>query len=390
MRWASQKNILKYAFLRAELSKRLTPPLLCNALLHASPTIRLTGLAVLCQEYHPISDEDIKVMKTVIPYVAKSLSASNATKMAEAICVSFLKRFLLMEGKQSELRNFFGFLLDQVYLNQLVYPGTTQEKEKVALPMLDKLISFSIGFVRYSTAKLSMEEISDRVVTETFFLKKLCSQEVFSSLLLLLHSIWDDTRRKTFESLKSVIRLCRRNHTPDLPPILVEPHYRENLTREAFILAGSPRERESDTGSMILASIYMAADISYRLEFLRNLLDIAKNKIFEKKSTLDDLCGSSVSLNGKSLPMTHGYIQTLWRCIIVARESTDESTLQSFLAELVELFIDSLNISLSVISDTAQENDDEARRTPLNVNAGKDNQLNHDFLCHFFSRKSLI
>ena len=54
------ENILKYAFLRAELSKRLTPPLLCNALLHARPKIRLTGLAVLCQEYHPISDEDIK------------------------------------------------------------------------------------------------------------------------------------------------------------------------------------------------------------------------------------------------------------------------------------------------------------------------------------------
>ncbi len=75
----------------------------------------------------------------------------------------------------------------------------------------------------------------------------------------------------------------------------------------------------------------MAADSSYRLEFLKNVLDIAKNKIFEMKSTLDNLCGSSVSLNGKSLPMTHGYIQTLWRCIIVARESTDESTLQSFM-----------------------------------------------------------
>ena len=376
LRWANFKNVTRYEFIQNKIISSYMPPNLLNdALMNTDMAIRLAGFSHLCDPHQPITEVNVAHLQSVLPYAMKSSSSSYVSKLLDVLS-SFMKRFLSSDNHQYLLRQFLLFLCEQLFLKQLGYPGTVLEKEKMALPLLECVFSFATESLMISTPTLDVEGNNARKQTGLLILQRILCSDMILSLISLLHSIWDNTRIVAFQLIIKIIEYAT-NNSLQLPKVLSCENEREKLIKRAHLFAQSARERESDTGAMMFAILFVSVQKTHRDQFLGDLLHTLDRQVNAMDIALKDITDESLLVEGQALPLVHGYIEALSLCLDQAQVnfSCDSCRSQNFICEIVTICCRALDVSLSVVSDFNKNEGGLFQRagqkgTPLNVNTG--------------------
>lgn len=348
-----------------------------SALLHSDVAIRVAGFSILTERRQLLTSAEIDLMRQVLPYALKSDSAGYAIEVVDTVD-SFLKRMLDHEGLQEQLRKFLLFLLNDLCLQQLSYPGTVLEKEILFLPLFELLFQFTVSTLR-KPSKISDIEDFSRAETRQVIVKSFMCDEVFLAFASLIHSMWDSTRAGAYKLLRKLIHHAFVENI-DLPDVLRLEKTRASLWDRGYHLAGSPRERESDSGAIMLSILYISSPHEDRPHFLERLVEVADQRVSDMEESLLVIIGKREStdvVDGRNLPLAHGLIQSLRMCVKEAKQMFP--AVEVSVKAITELCKRSLEISLSVVSDVDKGNlnGDNSGETgehrvsaPLNVNTG--------------------
>ena len=87
------------------------------------------------------------------------------------------------------------------------------------------------------------------------------------------------------------------------------------MFRKALNLAKSARERESDTGAMMLTILFNSVQGGARDKFLSDLISISSKQAEDMKCDLMKLTDESLAIDGHTLPLVHGLVQALKLCL---------------------------------------------------------------------------
>lgn len=292
------------------------------------------------------------------------------------------------------------FLIEEVLVRQGAYPGTVADKEGFVLALFDCILSFvsqdgtacSLAQpIRKSGGHCRKSPRAIEVKTMRHILACLLDNEPMSALFSLLYSIWDNTRASAFGRLCTLIQLA---HARDLrfPNRFSSPESLRYIQARAVYLASSPRQREADTGSRILAFIgnllliqqerrthivQLLALLSDRLGMMADVLGIVSNNSMNSavRPPTSTLLG-----DGTKMPMCHGLMMALRFAV------EDKSFLlgknDPFYESFIVVCCRAVQLSLSVVADLkegASLADEDfptevetscSNVTPLNVNTG--------------------
>jgi len=398
-------------FLRNEISNAITLDTLKMALIHESSKIRLVAF----QTMNPVvmsalgnnlaKDSikcillEIKLWKEALPYSFNSSDKEHMLVLNDTLH-TFLCRILDIEATcDSEpyiLKNFVNDLINNFFLKQ-AYPGTISEKESCALKLLESISMFA------SQTRLRKKETpKSRAIEKNWnssILQTLLSNNVFATLLSLLHSMWDAAREKAYNCTCQLIELARQENMT-LPHFFTSKDSYDALRARATHLASSPRQREADTGSKIIAILYLLlATHEEQLKYIKDLSQFTAVRL----SQMADFLGVALNQEGSNhntkriaaekseneLPLAHGLIQAL-RYIIDDKKVISISKSSEIFTELTDIFCQAIEVSLVVVADInvetdqsfEQEDGEEIKQrwrlarakktgsTPLNVNTG--------------------
>lgn len=414
-RQATAQKLISTASIADELTLRLKEEfgeeVLRSALTHSSPRVRLVAFAAMeaaipaldsVQTKLEAAKVEMGLWKLALPYAFKS-SGKEYTAALLVYLTAFLDRLALAEAKEFEnsetecrILPYFSsfideFLIDDIIMKQAAYPGTVLEKESFAISLLECVMSFAIrdDLTSISCKSFQLPGQTERRQTRTSehttlqcVSEKLISAEVLLMLLGLCHSIWDSTRGEAFKCLTSLAQAAHKKS------ICLPTQFRDKsvITRGIF-LSSSPRQRESDTGAIILAfACSVKAEHDARENFLVKLVSLLKDRIRTMNDRLREILApssgtaSAVTQRGLSLPLAHGLIQSVR--LIMGMNDIDRSTrfCKDVIVELVTLCCEAIQVSLSVVADLKDnpadkelEIDDLTEQedyVPLNVNTG--------------------
>jgi hypothetical protein len=385
-----------------------------NALIHSSPSIRLASFTAMepivssREGYSGIGDE-ILLWKFALPYSIKANESKEyRTHLLQSLCL-FLDRLSVLDAERSKpgtesdlpsLKDFVvDFLLNELVLQKGGYPGTVADKETFCIAILDCVLTFSTQDHEYGEDNIfpqngiifNRKRSTEERASMDEILTALLNENIFSFLLALVHSVWDPTRTAAFNCLIK-LAVFSKSKRLQLPPTLIAKEQRDFMYARGLHLTSSPRQREADTGSRILAFLYaVARNQDEKKHFLASLSDLINFRISKMADLLKDiLSGSSTLEHGAVFPLAHGLIHAARLCIeqntfesrLPERNETENSdSTVAFYEEMVDLFCNSLVLSLSVVADIREgetiDGMDEGTfdlkpgtgdSTPLNVN----------------------
>lgn len=400
------------------ISKYVSLDTLTKALGHDLADLRLSGFETIETVVSHICGRDIETEFAMWRiYVSMTMKASDRKEQSVTIIQSlilFLDRVSIHGAKTAEdahdkamesMTLFFNvnnFLINELILNHGIYPGTVTEKEEFALNLLEHLVAFVLqrssfavdganrNGIIFTRERHAIEKKAMRLV-----LGQLLTQEVFACLFSLLHTQWDSTRAAGFGVLTKLVQAAHDSGI-DLPTGYVGCDGRSSLISRGMYLASSPRQREAETGSQLLAFLYMALqDHDEKLTFLLNLVDCLESRIFAMKASLQKILSTNEPRAaveaGQNLPLAHGLIHAILLLthhvdsleIPTNRDLQRPCPIPCHLYErLTAIFCDALHLSLTIVADVREDEDIKgvdkqigelqlgSSSTPLNVNTG--------------------
>jgi len=291
------------------------------------------------------------------------------------------------------------FLITEVIVQQGAYPGTVADKEGFVLALFQCILSFAcqdgaaLEPARPRVKPGGRCRKSPRVIEVTSMrsiLMYLLAAEPMSALFSLLHSMWDNTRDAAFTCLCDLVQQAHARGLL-LPDRFALPKSVGYNQARSLHLASSPRQREADTGSKILAFICAAFKSEEErrdhnmctLTLLLGRLDIMADVLGVKlkpsgihfAATDDSLLG-----DGTKIPMAHGLMVAIR--LTVESKSILLGKNDAFYERFVMVCCRALQLSLSVVADlkegatlaeeewSHQEERSHSTTAPLNVNTG--------------------
>ena len=341
---------------------------------------------------------EMSMWESALPYALKSTGKEYIASLLQTL-TCFLGRLYVVESEQREdstsndqpLAMFSSFvnhfLIGTIFVKQAAYPGTVVEKEQFAVSLLRCVIRFAIQGEMMSTDRIVFpkpgqpshlqsgvcEFATLRCITEN-----LLSLDVLAAVVSLCHSIWDATRTEGFACLISLVQAATR-----IGMTLPHQFYDESVMARGVFLSSSPRQREADTGAMILAFTACArAQTAAQEGFLLEILSLLDDRIDKMRESLQEImsldsCDVVVIEKGRTLPLAHGLIQSVGLVIDATNNIYDSKFSQDTIVRLVDVCILSIQTSLSVVADVKDgetlEGMNSSERTssvPLNVNTG--------------------
>jgi hypothetical protein len=395
--------------LRTSLREKFPSDLVRSSLTHSSERVRLAAFAAL----EPVlSTRDSIGRHTAVLYVelemweaalyaVKSTGKEYiATILQTLVCC--LDRLVIAETQEftsdnQPLPRYAGFVNDvlvrTILLKQAAYPGTVSDKEQFAISLLRCVMnvamrSDSLMIDRHACQKQAPTACrhSPACVLATLrsIREKLLSLEVLSMIISLCQSMWDATRSEAFSCLVSLTRVAYRNGIP-LPP-----QFRDELELgRGVYLSASPRQREADTGAIILAfhSCAKASTVA-RESFLVWLTSMLKERVDGLRQSLNEIlmngdCHESPTIEkGLALPLAHGVTKSVRFIIEVSPADTLGVFSRDIIEKLIEICLQAIQVSLSVVADVKDgeylegmedfsgNSEGRASTVPLNVNTG--------------------
>jgi hypothetical protein len=400
--------------LRASIKGKFPESLLRSSLTHSSQRVRLVAFAALepvLSTYDSIRTKpeaaylEMDMWQSALPYAFKSTGKEYIASLLQYL-TSFLDRLSLAEadevdGSASDCQTLprFGrfvndFLIGTIIVKQAAYPGTVLEKEQFAVSLLRCIISVAIRDdllsidrkVFQKPGQTSLRQIRRcELATLQCVTENLLSVEVLLTLVALCHSIWDATRSEAFTCLISLVQAAKSNNIA-----LPKQFYDESVMTRGLFLSSSPRQREADTGAIILAfASCTKANKTAQENFLVELLALLNERIEKMRGSLSEIlmpndghASSTVTQKGLALPLAHGLIQSVRRIIETKDANSAQQYSQDTVVRLVNLCIKSIQISLSVVADVKDGETLEGMEgmivhsaegtdaVPLNVNTG--------------------
>jgi hypothetical protein len=299
--------------------------------------------------------------------------------------LSFIDRLCLREGEavsavtapsESTLPVLLSFVVDFLLLDlfgkKTSYPGASQEKESFALSLMqciivfvarDQNIAFGNKLLPKNGAVFQRRRHPIENATVHEIRKVLLGAAVLSSVVTLLHSVWDHTRSSASSILRALV-LVGKECSINLPAEYLTEAPRLALETRSLYLASSPRQREADTGARSLALLFLSAPTyQSRLRCFERLVDILKNRLAMMKEVLGAAMDDKESVSGTQLPLAHGVIQAIRMIIDDLQEPVLDTEYAQQFSRLTEIFCQSLQISLSVVADIRDEQEMESADT---------------------------
>lgn len=290
------------------------------------------------------------------------------------------------------------FLITDLMVRRGTYPGTISDKEEFALGLLQCIISFASQ--DESVKPKARRQRESRMIETTAMnqiLTFLLGDEPMSALFSLLHSMWDNTRTAAFACLCRLLELAHARNLV-VSNRFSAPESIRYIQARAIYLASSPRQREADTGSKLLALIAATCKtedarrehaagiltlLSERLDITSRVLGVvfSTSSIDEINESGDNLVG-----DGTKMPMAHGLMMAL-RLVVNNHSMDKDKNNTKFYTSFASICCRALQLSLSVVADLKKEGttiDDEeswsdeyesssrghSSSAPLNVNTG--------------------
>ena len=423
--------------LRKSISEHISLNLLKCALVNASSSIRLVGYSsidVIIASHYSTSNTfervqyEVQLWIETLPYACKCSEKEYAFKMLQYVA-ALLHRIALatenasqiMDKSKPEANNLLqsfvcDFLIRDLCLKQGSYPGTALEKEQFILSLMRCILTFiSDSFPSFvpilspgqkqkkshSKGVIGKKQVTKRSFSESYYitmkkiLQELLSNDVFSSLLSLQHSMWDRTRSTAFELCRDILHCAlhlrdTQSEKVSLPYFLITMSNRNTLYARAVHLASSPRQRESDTGAKLLALLFASTVPSHRGVFISDLLNLLEHRLETMQTSLRKVLSlessglQETATHGDAtyeLPLAHGLIQALRLSVEFAKfdcfplnsacannennPNLDEKgiphgsdSLTSIYEHIVLVCCRSIEVSLAVVSDLKQDDDD--------------------------------
>ncbi len=392
--------------LQDKISSVITLDDLKIALIHESSKIRLVAFqtigSILTSTLGDNAAKDptrcilceVNLWKGALPYFFNSSEKELMLVLNDTLQI-FLRKILDTEAATNSrphiLENFVNDLINNLFLKQ-AYPGTISQKESFALKMLDSILIFALQTRKSSAIKKNWH---------SSIIQILISHSVFATLLSLLHSMWDATREKAYSCICQLIEVVKQENLT-LPHFFTSKYSYNALQARATHLASSPRQREADTGSKMIAILFLVLtspteqvkyieDLSQytakRLSLMANFLGVVLNQ--DKGKILDTKTTTTVEESDNELPLAHGLIQAL-KLIINAKKVMDTPKSSEIFTKLTNIFCEAIEVSLVVVADinidigqNFEQQDGtmikqrwrlarskKAGSTPLNVNTG--------------------
>jgi hypothetical protein len=407
---------------KASVTGHITMDRLYKALGHDLSYLRMSAFLALetlvIDVYDLGLDEEAKLWKMFMPIAMKASESNEQTNIVIQCKFSFLDRLSAHEALATMKPNtltstqhpmFYPFVNDFVIgvliLKQGLYPGTVSEKEEFALLLLENLIAFVLqdqsfaadGSIRNGTIFLRQRAPIEKVVMRQI-LVSLLHQEIFASLFSLLYTQWDGTRAAAFRVLSKLV-LAAHESDVDLPEVYSGCDGRLHLQSRGMYLASSPRQREAETGSQLLAFAYISLKrMDQRNVFLLKMIDCLERRLSDMQSSLETILKGDdeamVVEEGKQLPLAHGIIHAILLVVryhhFVSKRSTGIDASRHGLGQnyerLLSIFCGAIQLSLKIIADIREGESIEGlgieplneeamvaakgSGTPLNVNTG--------------------
>lgn len=386
-----------------------------RALTHEQSFLRLVAFqsleAVIIGAYGQGILNEAETWKTVLPCSIKVTDSKEYTANILQCLTNFLDRYCAWEVNHSvetiiPLPSFYSFTVDfilgELVLKRGAYPGTVADKEEFSLLLLESILTFALqdqsysrenGVARKGGVFVRKRQDSEQI-SITAILKSLLQQEIFASIFCLLHSSWDNTRLIAFRVLSKFVLAAHTNGL-SLPSAYSDDEALRHLKSRGLFLASSPRQREADTGSRLLAFMCIARKSgTEHLEFMSELVGFLEVRLTAMKKCLESLLhgnmpeGSALD-SGKQLPLAHGIINSIMLTIqhqsLLANTkyglSSADVNLSRLYERLLDIFCEGMRIALKVVADVRdgetidglEENhveNNKSAATPLNVNTG--------------------
>ena len=403
------------------------------ALIHTDYALRLPAFSCIdtivishfpCATKREALGHEIRIWMESLRYACKCaekeytytlLQCLNALmyRIAVAEDDSYINRQIENVEETSLLQVFVcDFLITELSIKQGMYPGTVFQKEDFILSLLRHILGFVserypdyiyVGAVGHKIKKLNQgkgkKTMTVRRFSEFHFKTinnitcSLLSKETLSSLLSLLHSIWDRTRSNAFNLMRDILHFglycsVRAGQRISLPALLSTRATRSSLYARGVHLASSPRQRESDTGSRILAILYITSSSIDRELFLTELLNLVRKRLEKMRLSLDNILHqkiysaekdsevSGVEAHGPyALPLAHGLIQALRLSVECAKSDAfpvskkttlggntevhgqESDNLIGLYEEILSVCRGSIETSLAVVADLKNEDE---------------------------------
>ena len=339
-----------------------------SALVHHAASIRMVAFEGIeaftkshCTGTHLQLQLETDLWSFALPYAQKCGENEYVTTTMNRL-LSLLDRLSCHDSsecddpKPSLLLPFAFFLIDDVVVKKGTYPGSTLDKETFALVLVECLLVF--------VAREKKLALSSRVIPKTGglfqrrrscqedelvheILRRLTSRVVFGSFTVLLHSPWDATRSTAYLLLTSMIELGQTL----LPLELKNSTVRRGMEARSFFLASSPRQREADAGSRLLAILFVSSEC--RMDLFRCALDCLQQRLNSMEDILYSLRRARIKLiECGELPLAHGLVHSLRLMLEHLEPTTGLVDYASELQRYVKLLGKASTLSLSVIADS--------------------------------------
>jgi Putative death-receptor fusion protein (DUF2428) len=358
--------------LRREIALVLNPSHMRVAMASFSSHLRVAAFSALEMSIYQASvvdqlEQECQLWRFGLDYASKFDGREYMASILHALAL-FMDRLLLHQEAVIDRCNtniafnsfVLGYLVQDLFITRLGYPGTAFEKESFALALFECILVFVFrgeelaleSKLLNKTGSLFRRRRSDHeetILGETE--TGLHSPDVFSTLFGLLHSAWDSTRSEAYRLLASLIGVGR-SRSLSFP---TEYSLADNgpLERRAVFLASSPRQREADTGAKMLAVLYWArSSWDLRLCYLRRITRMFEERLDMVRAFLADVVADS-SGNVDSLPLAHGLAQALALMLAFNDEGGDNCSGQTaaLRSEMTKHFCGAIKIALSVVAD---------------------------------------
>ena len=395
--------------MKRAISAALPFDLLKSTLFHQEPRLRLTAF----QSIAPIIftyDNDIKdpvyyisieigLWKEALPYAFKCSDKEYLVSLIRSLR-TFLDRISDQDSK-SRIPLLLGFVIDfllqDLFVKQAAYPGTVSEKEKWALSMINCIVEFATQHkLLHSKKKESNKHLIARNVPDDqkklYFqiMENVIGDNVLSTLITLMNSMWDSTRSCAHEIILNIIQYAKEDEV-QLPKFLARDKSVDLFQARAIHLASSPRQREADTGARMISLVCAIKKTQdERLNYLKMLSDLLVERIEMMEVTLGLAAVNECGVKRNILPLAHGLIQSV-RLIVETWGLSDLQNGKEVYEDTIKTCVRAIEVSLVVVADVKNvdeegnmDNCDQRRREqdrwkmkrakttniPLNVNTG--------------------
>ncbi len=197
----------------------------------------------------------------------------------------------------------------------------------------------------------------------------LVSENIFATLLSLLHSMWDASREAAFNCICQLIELAKRDDLT-LPKFLVSRDSYNLLLIKATHLASSPRQREADTGAKLFAILCgVLKNYEDQIHFLEKLSVFTTERLqmmaeFLGVALISDCDdgnhskSKSMMCDSEQLPLTHGMLQGLRLIIDIIVGNTGEDA-QRIFVDIVNICCRAIQVSLVIVADFHDDVNDD-------------------------------